>query len=217
MKVTDDAAAAVSKRSAMTLFSDSTSHYSHRVRIVLAEKGVSVDLVEGVDGVPVPELGDLNPYNTMPTLIDRDLILYESKVMMEYLDERFPHPPLLPVYPVARAESRLFMYRVERDWCSLVDTILHSSDAGAVAVARRDLGDSMSALSPIFAEKAYFMSEDFTLVDCCIAPILWRLPALGVDLRASKQTKPLFNYMDSLFGREAFQESLSIHEREMRA
>ena len=216
MKVTDDAAAAVSKRSAMTLFSDSTSHYSHRVRIVLAEKGVSVDLVEGVDGVHVPELGDLNPYNTMPTLIDRDLILYESKVMMEYLDERFPHPPLLPVYPVARAESRLFMYRVERDWCSLVDTILHSSDAGAVAVARRDLGDSMAALSPIFAEKPYFMSEEFTLVDCCIAPILWRLPALGVDLRATKQTKPLFNYMDSLFGREAFQESLSIQEREMR-
>ena len=216
MKVTDDAAAAVSKRSAMTLFSDSTSHYSHRVRIVLAEKGVSVDLVEGVDGVPVPELGDLNPYNTMPTLIDRDLILYESKVMMEYLDERFPHPPLLPVYPVARAESRLFMYRVERDWCSLVDTILHSSDAGAVAVARRDLGDSMAALSPIFAEKPYFMSEEFTLVDCCIAPILWRLPALGVDLRATKQTKPLFNYIDSLFGREAFQESLSIQEREMR-
>ena len=216
MKVTDDAAAAVSKRSAMTLFSDSTSHYSHRVRIVLAEKGVSVDLVEGVDGVPVPELGDLNPYNTMPTLIDRDLILYESKVMMEYLDERFPHPPLLPVYPVARAESRLFMYRVERDWCSLVDTILHSSDAGAVAVARRDLGDSMAALSPIFAEKPYFMSEEFTLVDCCIAPILWRLPALGVDLRSTKQTKPLFNYMDSLFGREAFQESLSIQEREMR-
>ena len=216
MKVTDDAAAAVSKRSAMTLFSDSTSHYSHRVRIVLAEKGVSVDLVEGVDGVPVPELGDLNPYNTMPTLIDRDLILYESKVMMEYLDERFPHPPLLPVYPVARAESRLFMYRVERDWCSLVDAILHSSDAGAVAVARRDLGDSMAALSPIFAEKPYFMSEEFTLVDCCIAPILWRLPALGVDLRATKQTKPLFNYMDSLFGREAFQESLSIQEREMR-
>ena len=203
MKVTDDAAAAVSKRSAMTLFSDSTSHYSHRVRIVLAEKGVSVDLVEGVDGVPVPELGDLNPYNTMPTLIDRDLILYESKVMMEYLDERFPHPPLLPVYPVARAESRLFMYRVERDWCSLVDTILHSSDAGAVAVARRDLGDSMAALSPIFAEKPYFMSEEFTLVDCCIAPILWRLPALGVDLRATKQTKPLFNYMDERPSRRA--------------
>jgi len=217
MKVTDDAAAAVSKRSAMTLFSDSTSQYSHRVRIVLAEKGVSVDLVEGLDGVPVPELGDLNPYNTMPTLIDRDLILYESKVMMEYLDERFPHPPLLPVYPVARAESRLFMYRVERDWCSLVDTILRSSNASDVTMARRDLGDSLTALSPIFSEKPYFMSDEFTLVDCCIAPILWRLPALGVDIRASKQTKPLYNYMDSLFGREAFQESLSIQEREMRA
>jgi len=217
MKLADDASGAVSKRSAMTLFSDSTSHYSHRVRIVLAEKGVSVDLVESEDGVPVPELGDLNPYNTMPTLIDRDLVLYESKVMMEYLDERFPHPPLLPVYPVARAESRLFMYRVERDWCSLVDTILHSSKGSDVAVARRDLGDSLTALSPIFAEKPFFMSEEFTLVDCCIAPILWRLPALGVDIKASKQTKPLYGYMDSLFGREAFRESLSIQEREMRA
>ena len=217
MKLVDDASGAVSKRSAMTLFSDSTSHYSHRVRIVLAEKGVSVDLVESEDGVPVPELGDLNPYNTMPTLIDRDLVLYESKVMMEYLDERFPHPPLLPVYPVARAESRLFMYRVERDWCSLVDTILYSSKGSDVAVARRDLGDSLTALSPIFAEKPFFMSEEFTLVDCCIAPILWRLPALGVDIKASKQTKPLYGYMDSLFGREAFQESLSIQEREMRA
>ena len=217
MKLADDASGAVSKRSAMTLFSDSTSHYSHRVRIVLAEKGVSVDLVESEDGVIVPELGDLNPYNTMPTLIDRDLVLYESKVMMEYLDERFPHPPLLPVYPVARAESRLFMYRVERDWCSLVDTILYSSKGSDVAVARRDLGDSLTALSPIFAEKPFFMSEEFTLVDCCIAPILWRLPALGVDIKASKQTKPLYGYMDSLFGREAFQESLSIQEREMRA
>ncbi len=216
MKLADDASGAVSKRSAMTLFSDSTSHYSHRVRIVLAEKGVSVDLVESEDGVPVPELGDLNPYNTMPTLIDRDLVLYESKVMMEYLDERFPHPPLLPVYPVARAESRLFMYRVERDWCSLVDTILHSSKSSDVAIARRDLGDSLTALSPIFAEKPFFISEDFTLVDCCIAPILWRLPALGVDIKASKQTKPLYGYMDSLFGREAFQESLTIQEREMR-
>lgn len=216
MKLTDDASSAVSKRSAMTLFSDSTSHYSHRVRIVLAEKGVSVDLVEGADGVPVAELGDLNPYNTMPTLIDRELILYESKVMMEYLDERFPHPPLLPVYPVARAASRLFMYRVERDWCSLVDTIFRSSKASDVAVARRDLGESLTALSPIFSDKPFFMSDEFTLVDCCVAPILWRLTALGVDIKQSKQTKPLFDYTERLFGRESFQESLSIQEREMR-
>ena len=116
MKISDDASAVVSKRSSMTLFSDNTNHYSHRVRIVLAEKGVTVDLVES-DGSSTPaELADVNPYNSMPTLVDRDLVLYESKVMMEYLDERFPHPPLLPVYPVARAESRLFMYRIERDW-----------------------------------------------------------------------------------------------------
>ncbi len=108
------------------------------------------------------------------------------------------------------------MYRVERDWCLLVDTILNSSDKSAVAVARRDLGDSLTALSPIFAEKAFFMSEDFTLVDCCIAPILWRLPALGIEIRANKQTKPLYEYMERLFSREAFQESLSVTEREMR-
>jgi len=217
MKVADDASGVVSKRSSMTLFSDSNSHYSHRVRIVLAEKGVSVDLVECEEGVMSPELGELNPYQSVPTLVDRDLVLYESKVMMEYLDERFPHPPLLPVYPVARAESRLFMYRVEKDWCVLVDTIQGGGNASAVAEAKRDLRESLTALSPIFAEKPFFMSEEFTLVDCCIAPILWRLPVLDVDIKLTKQTKPLFTYMDTLFSREAFQESLSIHEREMRA
>ena len=217
MKVADDASGVVSKRSSMTLFSDSNSHYSHRVRIVLAEKGVSVDLIECEEGVMSPELGELNPYQSVPTLVDRDLVLYESKVMMEYLDERFPHPPLLPVYPVARAESRLFMYRVEKDWCVLVDTIQEGKDAAAVAEAKRDLRESLTALAPIFAEKPFFMSEEFTLVDCCIAPILWRLPALDVDIKPTKQTKPLFNYTDTLFSREAFQESLSIQEREMRA
>ena len=217
MKLADDASGIVSKRSSMTLFSDSNSHYSHRVRIVLAEKGVTVDLIECEEGVMSPELGELNPYQSVPTMVDRDLVLYESKVMMEYLDERFPHPPLLPVYPVARAESRLFMYRVEKDWCVLVDTIQSGSDAAAVAEAKRDLRESLTALAPIFAEKPFFMSEEFTLVDCCIAPILWRLPALDVDIKLTKQTKPLFNYMDALFSREAFQESLSIQEREMRA
>ena len=217
MKLADDASGIVSKRSSMTLFSDSSSHYSHRVRIVLSEKGVTVDLIECEEGVMSPELGELNPYQSVPTLVDRDLVLYESKVMMEYLDERFPHPPLLPVYPVARAESRLFMYRVEKDWCVLVDTIEEGKDAAAVAEAKRDLRESLTALAPIFAEKPFFMSEEFTLVDCCIAPILWRLPALDVDIKLTKQTKPLFNYMDTLFSREGFQESLSIQEREMRA
>ena len=206
----------VAKRSSMTFFSDSTSHYSHRVRIVLAEKGVTVDLIESDSLHPPAELADLNPYNSLPTLVDRDLVLYESKVMMEYLDERFPHPPLLPVYPVARAESRLIIHRMEKDWCTLVDSILHSRSDNVVSKSTKELREGIMGIAPIFDEKPFFMSDEFTLVDCCIAPILWRLPSLGVDIRSSKQTKPLLAYMDSLFNRESFQESLSEQEQEMR-
>lgn len=206
----------VAKRSSMTFFSDNTSQYSHRVRIVLAEKGVTVDLEEADAAHPPAELADLNPYNSLPTLVDRELVLYESKVMMEYLDERFPHPPLLPVYPVARAESRQYIYRIERDWCSLVDSILHSRSDNVVKKSTKELRESIMGIAPIFAEKPFFMSEEFTLVDCCLAPILWRLPSLGVDIRSSKQSKPLLTYMDSLFNRESFQESLTEQEREMR-
>jgi RNA polymerase-associated protein len=200
----------------MTFFSDNTSQYSHRVRIVLAEKGVTVDLIEADAAHPPAELADLNPYNSLPTLVDRELVLYESKVMMEYLDERFPHPPLLPVYPVARAESRLYIHRIEKDWCSLVDSILHSRSDNVVKKSTRELRESILGIAPIFAEKPFFMSDEFTLVDCCLAPILWRLPSLGVDIRSSKQSKPLLTYMDSLFNRDSFQESLTEQEREMR-
>ena len=207
----------VAKRSSMTFFSDPTSHYSHRVRIVLAEKGVTVDMIETDAAHPPEELSELNPYNSLPTLVDRDLVLYESKVMMEYLDERFPHPPLLPVYPVARAESRLLIHRIEKDWCALVDSILTTRSDNVIKKATKELKDSITGIAPIFAEKPFFMSEEFTLVDCCIAPILWRLPSLGVDIRSSKQTKPLLAYMDALFARESFQDSLSEQEREMRS
>jgi RNA polymerase-associated protein len=206
----------VAKRSSMTFFSDSTSHYSHRVRIVLAEKGVTVDLIEVDAAHPPEELAELNPYNSLPTLVDRDLVLYESKVMMEYLDERFPHPPLLPVYPVARAESRLLIHRIEKDWCSLVDAIQNTRSDNVVKKSTKELREGILAVSPIFAEKPFFMSDEFTLVDCCIAPILWRLPSLGIDIRPSKQSKPLLAYMDLLFNRDSFQESLSEQEREMR-
>ncbi len=216
MKISDDNSAVVSKRSSMTLFSDSTCHYCHRVRIVLAEKGVTVDLIESDSGNAPADLADYNPYNSMPTLVDRDLSLYESKVMMEYLDERFPHPPLLPVYPVARAESRQLMFRIERDWCSLVDAIQNSRSENVVKKSAAELRDGLLAIAPIFNEKPFFMNDEFTLVDCCVAPILWRLPVLGIDIRPSKQSKPLLNYMDSLFRRDAFQESLSMPEREMR-
>lgn len=207
----------VTKRSSMTYFSDGCDHYSHRVRIVLAEKGVTVDLIE-VDPGDVPEeISELTPYNTLPALLDRDLVLYESKVMMEYLDERFPHPPLLPVYPVARAQSRLWMYRIEKDWSPLVDTIVAGKNKDAVAKAVKELKDSLLTVAPIFAEKPFFMSEEFTLVDCCLGPMLWRLNEFGVNLPATRQSKPLRDYMQRIFNRESFLQSLSDQEKQMRA
>lgn len=206
----------VTKRSSMTYFSDARDHYSHRVRIVLAEKGVTVDIVDVDPKNILDEVSELNPYNSLPTLVDRELVLYETKVMMEYLDERFPHPPLLPVYPVARAQSRLWMYRIERDWCPMVDTILNSKNKESVDKARKDLHDSLLAVAPIFMEMPFFMSEEFTLVDCCLAPILWRLDSLGISFSKDKLGKPLEQYMERLFSRPAFRESLTELEKEMR-
>ncbi|ADZ91055.1 glutathione S-transferase N-terminal domain-containing protein [Marinomonas mediterranea] len=205
----------IAKRSSMTFFSDGEDHYSHRVRIVLAEKAVTVEIID-VDPFNKPdELVEVTPYNELPALVDRDLSLYEPNVMMEYLDERFPHPPLLPVYPVARGESRLYMYRIQRDWAVLVDLILTSKDKDAVENAQKELRESLINVSPIFEEKPYFMSEEFTMVDCCLAPILWRLPILGVDI-PKEQAKGLYKYMDLVFDRESFKESLSEAEQEMR-
>jgi len=205
----------MAKRSSMTFFSDGQDHYSHRVRIVLAEKGVAVDIIDSDPNNPPEELADINPYNSLPTLVDRELVLFEPNIMMEYLDERFPHPPLLPVYPVARAESRLFIHRIEKDWGKLIDTILTSLDDSAVDEARKTLRESLVAIAPIFAEKPFFMSDEFTLVDCCMAPLLWRLKLLGIEL-SGQPGKLIQAYMDRLFERDSFQVSLSEAEKEMR-
>lgn len=206
----------VARRSTMTFFSDPACHYSHRVRIVLAEKGITVD-VETVDPAAIPaEVLEINPYGTLPTLLDRELVLFESKVMMEYLDERFPHPPLLPVYPVTRAQSRQFMYRIEKDWCGDVDAILAAPESKEADKARKHLRESLLAVAPIFAEMPYFMNEEFTLVDCCLAPLLWRLEVLGIKLPNTPQTKPMLTYMKKLFERPSFRLSLTELEREMR-
>lgn len=206
----------VAKHSSMTFYSDGNDHYSQRVRLVLAEKGVAVDIIDVERGQMPEDLADLNPYNSLPTLVDRDLVLYESTVIMEYLDERFPHPPLLPVYPVARAQSRLFVYRIQRDWCGYVDTIVAGRSKDTVIDrARKELRESLISIAPIFAEKPFFMSDEFTLVDCCVAPILWRLPVLGIEL-PPKHGKPIHDYMDRIFRRDAFQASLSEAELDMR-
>jgi RNA polymerase-associated protein len=204
------------RRSSMTLFSDPTCQYSHRVRIVLAEKGVTVDVEDIAPNGVTEEILEANPYGTLPTLVDRDLALYESKVVMEYLDERFPHPPLLPVYPVARAQSRLWIHRVERDWCTLIAQILASPDSKKAEAARKEFRESLIGIAGIFTEKDYFMSEEFTLVDCCLAPMLWRLPQLGITLPDNRQVKPLLDYMGRLFERPSFEESLTDLEREIR-
>lgn len=206
----------VTRRSSMTFFSNPRDHYSHRVRIVLAEKGVTVDIVDVLGDDKPDDLVHYNPYNEVPTLVDRDLSLYQSSVIMEYLDERFPHPPLLPVYPVARANSRQLIHRIERDWCSHVDALALATAKEAELVRhRKELRENLIAVSPLFSDKPFFLNEEFTLVDCALAPILWRLPALGVELPA-KQCQPLLDYSKRIFDRDGFQASLSDAEREIR-
>ena len=207
-------AVAANKRSVMTLFSGPTDIFSHQVRIVLAEKGVSVE-IEQVDMDNLPQdLVDLNPYGSVPTLVDRELTLYKSHIIMEYLDERFPHPPLMPVYPVARGTSRLMMHRIEQDWYSLLNTILTGNSQDAEAACKQ-LREELLAVAPVFNEAPYFMSEEFSLVDCYLAPLLWRLPQMGIELSGAG-SKELKLYMNRVFEREAFLASLTETEREMR-
>lgn len=205
----------VTRRSSMTLFSDASDHYSHRVRMVVAEKGVNVDIVDVSPGKKPEDLAEINPYNTLPTLLDRELVLFESTVIMEYLDERFPHPPLLPVYPVARAQSRSLIHRIEKDWTRNVDLLMSGrSREPTLAKARRELTESMIGVAPVFADKPFFMSDEFTLVDCCVAPILWRLKYMGIKL-PERQARPLRRYMREIFARASFRGSLTETELEM--
>ncbi|MCK5902311.1 MAG: glutathione S-transferase N-terminal domain-containing protein [Cocleimonas sp.] len=202
------------RRSVMTLFTLPDCIDCHRVRIVLAEKDIAVDIIE-IDPDNKPgDLSELNPYNTAPTLIDRDLVLYDARVIMEYLDERFPHPPLMPVDPVNRAHSRLALFRVERDWYSLAAE-LESGENERVRRARELLRDSVISAAEVFAIKPYFLSNDFSLVDCTIAPILWRLPRYQIDLPAS-DAKPVMDYMDRVFSRDMYQNALSDAEKAIR-
>jgi RNA polymerase-associated protein len=205
--------ALASKRSVMTLYSASDID-SHRTRIVLAEKGILVDVIEVDRHDDLTNFHGVNPYKTTPTLVDRDLVLYKSRIIMEYLDERFPHPPLLPVYPIARAESRLQMYRVEQDWHQLIKKIQENQSSQEVSALRKELVESFMKIIPIFNNYDYFMHDDFSMVDCCIAPILWRLPKLDIQLPTS--AKSLLNYADKLFNRDSFQASLTETEREFR-
>ena len=200
------------RRSVMTFYSDATDPLSHAVRFVLAEKAINVE-VHNVEGESRPEeLHDLNPYSGILTLVDRELVLYEEQIIMEYLDERFPHPPLMPVDPVSRANNRMFRYRIKRDIFSLVDQL--EAGGKAATEARKGVRDHLTAIAPAFTQKPFFMADEFSLVDCFLAPILWRLPHYGVELPA--QAKPVHQYSERMFERESFQVSLTESERELR-
>ncbi|MCK5668135.1 MAG: glutathione S-transferase N-terminal domain-containing protein [Gammaproteobacteria bacterium] len=206
-------ASIANRRSVMVLYSDTISPASHCVRLVLGEKDINVEINYVEDGERPEALIEINPYNSVLTLIDRDLVLYDEQIIMEYLDERFPHPPLLPVDPVIRAGNRQLRFRVLKDLYSLIDDI-ESSDSSKVSNAQKTMKDNLTAIVPAFVHKPYFMSDEYTLVDCCMAPLLWRLPEYGVKLPAS--ARPLEQYADRLFERDAFQSSLSEAEREIR-
>ncbi len=203
-----------SRRPVMIIYSGDLCPYSHRARLVLMEKNVTVEVVS-TDGQHLPEdLLALNPYNTVPTLVDRDLVVYESRIIMDYLDERYPHPPLLPIDPIGRAQSRMFLYRIERDWYSLLPD-LTGTDKTKAGAARRILRDGLISISPMFEEKPFFMSNEFSMVDCSLAPLLWRLPLYGIEL--PPQAKALTDYTHRVFKRAAFRASLSAAERDIRS
>ena len=207
-------ASPLNRKPIMTLYSGADDPYSHRTRIVLFEKDVECRIVE-VDLNKRPrELADLNPYNQVPTIVDRDLVLYDSLIINEYLDERLPHPPLMPVDPVSRGRARLMLMRFDRDWYGLLPQIT-SGERKLVTRARNVIRDGLTVISQIFKEQPYVLGDDFSLVDCCLAPILWRLGAYGINL--PRQAKPILDYAERIFERKSFELSLTETEREIRA
>ena len=202
------------RRSMMGLYSGNTCIRSHQVRIVLAEKGILTE-INNVDGSVVPEdLMALNPYVSLPTLIDRELILYDSRVIVEYLDERYPHPPLMPVSPVERAKLRLGLATIERDFVEpavALDLVLGTRVENA---HRKKLKSLLTSSADLFGIRPFFLSDVFTIVDCVIAPILWRLGLFGIELSGDK--KSIYSYMERIFSRVAFKESMTEDEEEMR-
>ena len=206
------AVAPPNKRSNIMLYVSRTDINSQRIKMVVAEKSVPADIIE-VNTLHLPEeLLSVNASGILPTLVDRDLVLYEPSIISEYLDERFPHPPLLPVYPIARAKTRLMMSRIEREWYSLVKIINNSTSPTEVKQAKKSLGDSITSFAPVFSGMPFFLSEEFSLLDCCIAPLLWQLPKLGIVI--SPQFQAIHEYAKKLFERPSFSASVSQHEFE---
>lgn len=199
-------------RATLTLFSARDCVHCHRVRVVLAAKGVHYDHVMVDLNHPPEDLVDLNPYNSVPTLVDRDLVLYDTSVICEYLDERYPHPPLMPIDPLSRARLRLAVVRLENDWLTLVDAI--EAGGRAADVARKTLRDDLTRNAGAFGASRFFLSPEMSLADCALVPLIWRLDALGVQL--PREARAVIDYGERIFHSLGFQRSLTAEERLLR-
>jgi RNA polymerase-associated protein len=199
-------------RTVLTLYTTADDIQCHRARLVLAAKGVSYERVLVDPAKPPEDLLDLNPYGTTPTLVDRDLTLYDTAVVCEYLDERYPHPPLMPIDPLSRARLRLATVRIERDWLPEVDTI--RAGGRPADAARKRLREHLLASLPLFKAAKFFLNPEMSLVDCLVAPVVWRLPWLGVEL--GREGKPIVDYGERLFHSQGYARSLTNEERAMR-
>lgn len=198
-------------RTVLTLYSARDCVHCHRVRLVLAAKGVSYDLIAVDLDHPPEDLIDLNPYNSVPTLVDRDLVLYDTNVICEYLDERYPHPPLMPVDPLSRARLRMSIVRIENDWLTLVDQI---EEGGRSAdAARKALRDELVKNVQAFRASKFFLSPEMSLADCALAPLVWRLSSLGVEL--PREAQIVLDYGERIFRNPAYTRSLMPEEREL--
>ncbi|RCL38734.1 MAG: stringent starvation protein A [SAR86 cluster bacterium] len=202
----------------MIFYSEEKGHYSHMVRLVLAEKDISCEIKEFDSEAKMPdELPAINPYNKLPVLVDREVTIYEPRIILEYLDERFPHPPLLPIYPNEKAECRLLIYRIEKEWLPLIDKMMEPKiSQKEFDKLKKDLVALVSSIVLVLKEKPYFMSDEFTLVDCYMSAILYRLPYLGVTIPNTKSFSTLKKYQEKLFSRPSFDLSLTDSERDLR-
>lgn len=197
----------------MALYSSETGLDCHRVRFVLAEKGINVEIVNVTeDSSAAEDLAELNPYNQAPTLVDRDLVLYDATVINDYLDERYPHPPLMPVDPVSRAQLRLVHFRILRDWYSVAYEVEATSGKKGEK-PRKQLRESIIAGNELFKMADYVLSPELTLVDCTLGPLLWRLPHYGIKL--GKPGASVEAYAQRLFSRASFKSSLTQAERDL--
>jgi RNA polymerase-associated protein len=197
----------------MTLYSGSTDPYSHRCRIVLFEKDMDFEVID-VDMHNKPEeIASISPTGKMPVLVERDLVLTESNIINEYIDERFPHPQLMPPDPVMRARARLVLFNFENDLYTHVNTLEHSLSK-ASDKARQEIRDNVSQLTPILTKQKYLMNDEFSMLDVAIAPLLWRLEHYGIEL--PKMAAPVLKYRERLFSRSAFIDALTPTEKSMR-